>query len=81
MPGPFGRDTVVVTVEDDVHIDEEIKKSEKVGHGVHAKSSSPPVADEGTSGSIVELAATPPAPEHHDDHHHQPENKPWLKQV
>jgi len=76
VPGPFGRNTVVVTVEDDVHIDEEIKKSEKVGHGVHAKSSSPPGADEATSSSIVELAATPPAAEHHEDHHHHPENKP-----
>lgn len=75
VPGPFGRNTVVVTVEDDVHIDEEIKKkNEKGGHGLHAKSSSPE-ADQGTSSSIVEVAATPPPPENHDDHHHQPENK------
>ena len=78
VPGPFGRDTVVVTVEDDVHIDEEIKKSEKVGHhNLHAKSSSPPEPDQGTSTSIVQVAATPPsAPHHHDDLHHQLENKP-----
>lgn len=80
LPGPFGRNTVVVTVEDDVHIDEEIKKNEQVGHGVHgvhATSSSPPGADEGASSGIVDVAATPPAPEHHDHHHHHHlQNKP-----
>ena len=77
VPGPFGRNTVVVTVEDDVHIDEEIIKSEKVGHNLHAKSSSPPEADQGSSSSIAQVADThPSAPQHHDDHHHQLENKP-----
>lgn len=75
VPGPFGRNTVVVTVEDDVHIDEEIK-TEKVGHGLHAKSSSPHEADRVTSGSIVEVATPLRALEHHDAHHHHPENKP-----
>lgn len=78
VPGPFGRNTVVVTVEDDVHIDAEINKSEKVGHNLHAKSSSPPEPDQATSSSIVQLPAThlSAAPEHHDHHHHQLENKP-----
>ncbi|KAL2318355.1 hypothetical protein Fmac_032231 [Flemingia macrophylla] len=75
LPGPFGRNTMVVTVEDDVHVNEVINKSEKVGHGLHAKSSSP-APDQGTSSSIVEVVTTPPAPQHHDDHQHQPENKP-----
>ncbi|WVZ06796.1 hypothetical protein V8G54_020142 [Vigna mungo] len=56
VSGPFGQNTVVVTVEDNVHIDEEITKSEKVGHsvhGVHAKSSSPLGVYETNSINIV----------------------------
>lgn len=39
VPGPFGRQAVVIEVEDDVHVDE-VNKTEKLGHGFHAKSSS-----------------------------------------
>lgn len=39
VPCPFGKQAVVIEVEDDVHVDE-TKKSEKLGHGLHAKSSS-----------------------------------------
>jgi len=38
-PGPFGQQAVAISVEDDVHVDES-KKSEKLSHGLHAKSSS-----------------------------------------
>ncbi|GAU39904.1 hypothetical protein TSUD_04960 [Trifolium subterraneum] len=38
-PGPFGQQAVVISVEDDVHVDEE-KKKETLDHGLHAKSSS-----------------------------------------
>ncbi|CAI8605760.1 unnamed protein product [Vicia faba] len=38
VPGPFGQQAVVISVEDDVHVDE-ARKSEKHGHGLHAKSS------------------------------------------
>lgn len=41
--GPFGKQAVVIEVEDDVHVDE-AKKTEKLGHGLHAKSSSSSVA-------------------------------------
>ncbi|GMN26127.1 hypothetical protein TIFTF001_040806 [Ficus carica] len=36
--GPQGIDTMVLSVEDDIHIDGDIKKNEKVGEGLHAKS-------------------------------------------
>ena len=39
VEGRHGPEAVVLSVEDDVHIDEVIVKSEKVGHeGLHAKS-------------------------------------------
>ncbi|KAK7293742.1 hypothetical protein RJT34_16615 [Clitoria ternatea] len=76
VPGPFGREVVQVTVEDDVHIDAEIKKDEKAGHALHAKPPSTET-DQGTSSSIVEVATSSPAQEHgHDHDDHQPENKP-----
>ncbi|MED6163210.1 hypothetical protein PIB30_077793 [Stylosanthes scabra] len=40
VPGPFGEQVVVISVEDDVHIDEEIIKNEEFGHALHAKQSS-----------------------------------------
>ncbi|XAR49626.1 hypothetical protein NMG60_11032891 [Bertholletia excelsa] len=36
VPGPRGPEVVVLSVEDDVHVEEEIKKSEKLGEAVHA---------------------------------------------
>ncbi|KAL4651081.1 hypothetical protein ACB092_01G133600 [Castanea dentata] len=46
MPGPHGTESVILSVEDDVHIDEVIAKKEKFGHaGLHAKSA------QGESGS------------------------------
>ncbi|WJX15899.1 hypothetical protein P8452_05996 [Trifolium repens] len=39
VPGPFGQQTVIISVEDDVHVDE-ARKKETLDHGVHAKSSS-----------------------------------------
>ncbi|GMN48375.1 hypothetical protein TIFTF001_017562 [Ficus carica] len=38
VEGPHGIDTLVLSVEDDIHIDGDIKKSERVGEGLHAKS-------------------------------------------
>ncbi|PON99688.1 Concanavalin A-like lectin/glucanase domain containing protein [Trema orientale] len=38
VEGRHGPEAVVLSVEDDVHIEEEIVKSEKVGEGLHAKS-------------------------------------------
>lgn len=87
LPGPFGQKTVVITVEDDVHVDEEIRKNEEVvghGHGLHdAKtSSSSPITEAeqaGNTSSTVEVATASSDPEHHHDHHlihkHE-ENKP-----
>ena len=44
MEGPHGTQTVVLSVEDDIHIDEEIKKNEKIEEGLHAKSAEPNVS-------------------------------------
>ncbi|GAU21075.1 hypothetical protein TSUD_09920 [Trifolium subterraneum] len=38
VPGPFEQQAVVISVEDDVHLDE-VRMSKKLGHGLHAKSS------------------------------------------
>ncbi|CAI8605762.1 unnamed protein product [Vicia faba] len=38
-PGPFGKQAVAISVEDDVHVDE-TRKNEKLGHGLQARSSS-----------------------------------------
>ncbi|KAJ7959239.1 proline-rich receptor-like protein kinase PERK10 [Quillaja saponaria] len=67
VPGPHGPTAVILSIEDDVHIDEEIRKNEKFGQGLHAKPS--PSDDQGiheigttSSGSITD--------------HHQLEHKP-----
>ncbi|KAK4484598.1 hypothetical protein RD792_007185 [Penstemon davidsonii] len=38
VPGPHGSKMVVLTIDEDVHIEEEIKKNEVVGQSSHAKS-------------------------------------------
>lgn len=38
VEGPHGTKAVVLTIEDDVHIQEDIRKNEKFGGGMHAKS-------------------------------------------
>ncbi|KAL0016250.1 hypothetical protein SO802_003319 [Lithocarpus litseifolius] len=46
IPGPYGKQSVILSMEDDVHLDEVIAKNEKFGHaGLHAK------AAQGESGS------------------------------
>ncbi|KAK2453087.1 protein TRACHEARY ELEMENT DIFFERENTIATION-RELATED [Trifolium repens] len=39
VSGPFGQQAVVISVEDDMHLDE-ARMSEKLDRGLHAKSSS-----------------------------------------
>lgn len=39
VPGPHGEQTKVLTIEEDVHIVEKIKKNEKISEGSHIKSS------------------------------------------
>ncbi|KAG6626072.1 hypothetical protein CIPAW_15G021500 [Carya illinoinensis] len=56
VPGPFGSKSVLLTIEDDVHIDEIIRKNEQVGEGLHDKSAeviSGP-HEEGASSSSVD---------------------------
>lgn len=38
VEGPHGTKAVVLTIEDDVHIEEDIRKNDKFGEGMHAKS-------------------------------------------
>ncbi|KAK7282644.1 hypothetical protein RIF29_11584 [Crotalaria pallida] len=65
--GPFGTQAMVLSIEDDVHIDEEINKNEeKDGHNLHATSSN----DQGNSNSLDAGTTTS------DHEHHQLENKP-----
>ncbi|KAL4275315.1 hypothetical protein AHAS_Ahas20G0094900 [Arachis hypogaea] len=45
VPGPCGEQVVVLSVDDDVHIDEEIIKNEEFGHALQEKQSS--TANEG----------------------------------
>jgi len=64
-PGPFGQQAVAISVEDDVHVDESMK-SEKLGHGLHAKSSSAEATHH--SSNSLEIGTS-------HGHHHQLENK------
>ncbi|CAK9145730.1 unnamed protein product [Ilex paraguariensis] len=54
VQGPHGAEAVVLSMEDDVHVEEEIRKNEKVGAGTHAKSAeiTPKALEEGESSSI-----------------------------
>jgi preprotein translocase subunit YajC len=65
VPGPFGQQSVVISVEDDVHVDE-ARKSENHGHGLHVKSSSAEANH--NNSSTLEVGSS-------DGHHHQLENK------
>jgi len=65
VPGPFGQQAAVISVEDNVHVDE-ARKTEKLGHGLHAKSSSAE-ANHHNSNSL-EVGTS-------HGHHHQHENK------
>ncbi|XP_017234150.1 protein TRACHEARY ELEMENT DIFFERENTIATION-RELATED 6 [Daucus carota subsp. sativus] len=45
VQGPRGTEVVMLTIEDDVHIEEEIRKNENFGAGMHAKSADQIVAE------------------------------------
>ncbi|GFY85631.1 tracheary element differentiation-related 7 [Actinidia rufa] len=53
VPCPHGSQTVVLSIEEDVHIDDERRKNEKVGEGMHVKSADDisSALEEGTSAS------------------------------
>ncbi|GAU34580.1 hypothetical protein TSUD_14950 [Trifolium subterraneum] len=76
IPRPFGQPpTVVISVEDDVHVDEVIKKNE-VGHGLHAEPSKVESNQDNISSSNEVAATSSPGREHHHHIHPQIENKP-----
>ncbi|RYR54823.1 hypothetical protein Ahy_A06g030091 isoform C [Arachis hypogaea] len=72
VPGPFGTQTVVISVEDDVHIDEEIKKKTEEGghhhHGLHVEPSSSST-DQGTSRSADDEVGISKLLHHHQQKH------------
>ena len=65
VSGPFGQEVTVVTVEDDVHIDAEVKKREKFGDDLHAESSSTSAVDQVNSGGHERDVANTSGSEHH----------------
>ncbi|PNX87282.1 hypothetical protein L195_g043369 [Trifolium pratense] len=68
VPGPFGKPpTVVITVEDDVHIDEVIKKNEEVDHGLHAEPSKVESNEDNISSSNEVATTSSPGREHHHE--------------
>ncbi|XP_054792233.1 protein TRACHEARY ELEMENT DIFFERENTIATION-RELATED 7A-like [Prosopis cineraria] len=69
--GPFGQKVVVVTVEDDVHIDAEMKKKERFVDGLHAESSA--ASDQvNASGHDPDVGNTSGI----EHHHHELQRKP-----
>ncbi|KAF5442028.1 hypothetical protein F2P56_036958 [Juglans regia] len=63
ISGPGGSKAVILTIEDDVHIDEIIRKNEKVGEGLHDMSA------EGISGPHEEGGASSSRVDHHQLEH------------
>ncbi|KAL8132892.1 protein TRACHEARY ELEMENT DIFFERENTIATION-RELATED 7A [Apium graveolens] len=51
VEGPHGTKAVVLTIEDDVHIEEDIRKNEKFGEGMNARSAVGIDVAESSSGS------------------------------
>jgi hypothetical protein len=66
----------VISVEDDVHVDEVIKKNEEVGHGLHAEPSKVESNQDNISSSNEVAATSSPAGHEHHHIHPQIENKP-----
>ncbi|XP_062097295.1 protein TRACHEARY ELEMENT DIFFERENTIATION-RELATED 7A-like [Humulus lupulus] len=52
VEGRHGTEAVVLSVEDDVHIEEEVLKSEKVGESLHAKSAEGKASTSAPSSSV-----------------------------
>lgn len=63
VEGPHGTEAIVLSIEDDVVIDGEIKKSEKIEKGLHAKK------DDEASSFIEIVGALSESSDHH--HHRQ----------
>ncbi|KAI4307177.1 hypothetical protein L6164_030392 [Bauhinia variegata] len=74
--GPFGRQTVVLSVEDDVCISEDIIKSEKLGHARGLHTNSPSAQDNPTTITNDEMVTSSSGFAHDDQHHRQLEHKP-----
>lgn len=59
IPGPHGPKAVILSIEEDVHLDEEVRKKEKFGEELHAKSGEP------KSGTLEEGASSNSGSDHH----------------
>lgn len=62
VEGPHGKEALVLSIEDDIHVDEVIKKNETETFG------------KGLDASSVGISG-PPSDHHH--HHHHDEHKAW----
>lgn len=65
VQGPHGSQAVVLSIEDDVHIDEEIRKNERFGEGgMHVKSA------HNISSALEEGTSFSGSSHHHLEHKH-----------
>lgn len=62
VEGPHGPQVVMLEIEDDVHVDKVIKKDEKLGKGLHAKS---------VDGSAIEVGAPSSSSSNHPQIDHK----------
>jgi hypothetical protein len=63
IEGPDGSQAVILSIEDDVHIDEVIRKNEKSGDGLHDKS-----AEGRSAGKLEERTSSSGFDHHHLEH-------------
>lgn len=63
IEGPQVPQAVILSIEDDVHIDELIRKNEKFGEGLHDKS-----ADGRSAGNLKERTSSSGFDHHHLEH-------------
>lgn len=54
VPGPNGTEAVMLTIDEDIHIQEAIKKNETIGEGLHAKSVESNAVPHGNGNSSAE---------------------------
>lgn len=66
IPGPHGTKTTFLTIDEDIHIDEEIRKSEKVGHSSIMKA-----VQKHPQALVMDTTASTSGSSHKPSHHNQ----------
>lgn len=69
VPGPHGPQVVILSVEDDMHIQEEIKRNEKENQGSHIRSTQ-------NTAQALEMKASIPEPSQHQIMHNHKQQSP-----